>query len=63
MDAEQTPRAVVPTAADRARAMIAGRPILSAILLTLVWHVVQFALAEAIARSEDAILKMPDSNS
>jgi CAAX protease family protein len=49
MDAEQTPHAVVPTAADRARAMIVGRPILSAILLTLVWHVVQFALAEAIA--------------
>lgn len=50
MDAEQTPRVVVvPTAADRARAVIAGRPILSAVLLTLAWHVVLFALAEAIA--------------
>ena len=49
MDAEQTPRVVVvPTAADRARAVIAGRPILSAVLLTLAWYVVLFALAEAI---------------
>jgi hypothetical protein len=50
MDAEQTPRVVVVfTAADRARAVIAGRPILSAVLLTLAWYVVLFALAEAIA--------------
>src|SRR4051794_26058177 len=49
MDAEQTPRVVVvPTAADRARAVIAGRPILSAVQLTLAWYVVLFALAEAI---------------
>jgi membrane protease YdiL (CAAX protease family) len=50
MDAEQTPRVVVlPTAADRARAVIVGRPILSAVLLTLAWYVVLFALAETIA--------------
>ena len=40
---------VVPIAADRARAVIAGRPILSAVLLTLAWYVVLFALAEALA--------------
>jgi CAAX protease family protein len=50
MDAEQTPRVVVlPTAADRARALIEPRPILSAVLLTLAWYVVLFALAETIA--------------
>ena len=50
MDAEQTPRVVVVfTAADRARAVIAGRPILSAVLLTLAWYVVFFALAETVA--------------
>jgi uncharacterized protein len=49
MDAKQTPRVMVPTAADRARAMIARRPILTAALLTLVWHVVLFALAGTIA--------------
>jgi membrane protease YdiL (CAAX protease family) len=50
MDGEQRPRVVVvPTAADRARAVIAGRPILCAALLTLVWHGVLFVLAEAIA--------------
>lgn len=48
MDAEQTPRVVVPTAADRARAVIARRAILAAVLLTLAWHVVQFALAGTI---------------
>jgi hypothetical protein len=49
MDVEQPPRVVLPVAADRARAVIAGRPILSAVLLTLAWHVVLFALAEATA--------------
>ena len=50
MGAEQTPRVVVvPTAADRARAVIAGRPILSAVLISLAWYVVLFTLAEAIA--------------
>ena len=49
MDAEQTPPVVVPRAADRARTVIVGRPILSAALLTLTWHVVLFALAEALA--------------
>ena len=50
MDAEQTPAVVVvPTAADRARAVIAGRPILSAVLIALAWYVVLFALAEALA--------------
>lgn len=49
MDAEQQPPVVEPTAANRARAMIARRPILTAVLLTLAWHAVQFALADAIA--------------
>lgn len=49
MDAEQTPRAVVPTAANRVRALITGRPILAAVLLTLAWHVVLFALAQTVA--------------
>src|SRR3954453_6511152 len=49
MDAGQTPGVVVPTAADRARGLIARRPILAAVLLTLAWHVVLFALAETIA--------------
>jgi hypothetical protein len=50
MDAEQTPPVVLmPRAADRARAVIAGRPILSAVLLTLAWHVVLFALADPLA--------------
>ena len=50
MGAEQIPRVVVvPTAADRARAVIDRRPILSAVLLTLAWYVVLFALAEVIA--------------
>ncbi|MDQ6747394.1 MAG: hypothetical protein M3010_04720 [Candidatus Dormibacteraeota bacterium] len=49
MDAEPTPRVVVPNAADRVRALIARRPILIAALLILVWHVVLFALAEALA--------------
>jgi hypothetical protein len=50
MGAEQTPRVVVaPTAADRARAVITGRPILSAVLISLAWYVVLFTLAEAIA--------------
>jgi hypothetical protein len=48
MDAEQTPRVVV-SAADRARAVIAGRPILSAVLISLAWYVVLFTLAEALA--------------
>jgi len=48
MDAEQTPRGVVPTAADRARGFLVTRPILSAVLLTLAWHVVLFALADTI---------------
>src|SRR3954447_14612288 len=49
MAAEQTPRVVVPTAADRVRGVIAARPILAAVLLTLIWHVVLFALADALA--------------
>src|SRR4051794_8352345 len=50
MEAEQTRRVVVlPTAADRARALIDRRPILSAVLLTLAWYVVLFALVETIA--------------
>ncbi len=49
MDAEQTPRVAEPSAADRARALLARRPILAAVLLTLAWHVVLFALAETIA--------------
>jgi hypothetical protein len=49
MDPEQAPRVGLPIGADRARAVIAGRPILSAVLLTLAWHVVLFALAEALA--------------
>lgn len=36
-------------AADQVRAVLARRPILSAVLLTLAWHVVLFALAEATA--------------
>lgn len=42
-------RGVVPTAADRARGFLARRPILSAVLLSLAWYVVLFALAEAVA--------------
>src|SRR5438046_2485548 len=49
MDAEQAPRVVPPTAADRARVIIARRPILTAALLTLIWHVVLFALADVLA--------------
>src|SRR4051812_6736296 len=49
MDADPTSRVVAPTAADRARAVIARRPILTAVLLTLVWHAVLFALAEPLA--------------
>jgi membrane protease YdiL (CAAX protease family) len=49
MDAEQTPRVVVPTAADRARAVIARRPILIAALLTLAWYAVLFTLADTIS--------------
>ena len=49
MDAEQTPPVVEPSAANRARALIARRPIFTAVLLTLAWHIVQFALAEPIA--------------
>ena len=49
MDAEQTPWVVEPIAGNRARALIARRPILSAVLLTLAWHVVLFALAGTIA--------------
>lgn len=49
MDMEQTPGAAVRTGADRARAVITRRPILTAVLLTLLWHAVLFALAETIA--------------
>src|SRR4051794_20759437 len=49
MDAERTPRVVAPTAADRTRALFAERPVLIAALLTLVWHVVLFALADTLA--------------
>jgi hypothetical protein len=49
MDSEQTSPVVGPSAAHRARALIARRPILSAVLLTLAWHVVLFALAGTIA--------------
>lgn len=48
-DVEQTPRVSAPNASDRARAMIERRPILIAVLLTLVWHAVLFALADTIA--------------
>lgn len=36
-------------AADRVRALITRRPILSAVLITLAWYVVLFTLAEAVA--------------
>jgi uncharacterized protein len=48
MGAEQAPRVVMPTAADRARGFLATRPILSAVLLTLAWHAVLFTLADTI---------------
>src|SRR3954469_22428181 len=48
MEAGQTAR-VVAAAADRVRGLIAARPILAAVLLTVIWHVVLFALAETIA--------------
>ncbi len=38
-----------PKAADRVRALITRWPILTAVVLTMVWHVVLFALAEALA--------------
>jgi hypothetical protein len=49
MNVEQTSGVVVPSAADRARVLIARRPILTAVLLTLAWHAVLSALADAIA--------------
>src|SRR3954466_14404816 len=48
MDADQPPRAVEPTATDRVRGVFAARPILAAVLLTLIWHVVLFALADTL---------------
>jgi membrane protease YdiL (CAAX protease family) len=48
-DVEQTPRVSAPSAAARARAVIARRPILIAVLLTLVWHAVLFALVDTIS--------------
>ena len=49
MGVDHTLGANVPPAADRARALIARRPVLIAVLLTLAWHVLLFALAEVLA--------------